>query len=101
MHRYPIYKGLQKPLSYRGFKGKFIYWGIGFLVLGLLSGGVIGAFTNKYLGGLLTCIFIVAGLFYTFQRQKKGLFSKTRTMGVFVHPAVLKKRKHEAKKVRI
>jgi len=43
MNRYSIYKGLQKPLVYRGFKGKFIGWGIGFLIMGLVGGGLLGA----------------------------------------------------------
>ena len=54
IRRFSIYKGLQKPLVYRGFKGKFIGWGIGSLVLGLVGGGLIGALTSMYLGGLVT-----------------------------------------------
>lgn len=84
--KYPIYKGLQKPLVYRGFKGKFIYWGIGSLVCGLIMGGLIGAFTSMYLGGFLTIALISAGLGYTYLRQKDGLHSKTRNTGVFIHP---------------
>lgn len=86
MRRYAIYKGLQKPLIYRGFKGKFIAWGIGSLVIGLVSGGISGALTSMYLGGAVTIFTIAAGLFYTFQKQKSGLHSKSRHKGVFVHP---------------
>ena len=86
MRRYAIYKGLGKPLIYRGFKGKFIAWGIGSLVIGLVSGGVTGALTSMYLGGAITILTIAGGLFYTFQKQKGGLHSKSRHQGVFVHP---------------
>lgn len=48
MERYPIYKGLEQPLSYRGFKGKFIGWGISSLIGGLFFGGMIGAASNMY-----------------------------------------------------
>ena len=41
--RFPIYKGLQKPLIYKGFQGKFIGWGIGSLVTGVVLGGLIGS----------------------------------------------------------
>lgn len=88
--KYSIYKGLQKPLIYRGFKGKFIYWGIGSLVGGLLVGGIIGAFTNMYLGAFLTIILICGGLGYTFYRQKDGLHAKKRHHGVIIHPVNLK-----------
>lgn len=88
--KYAIYKGLQKPLIYRGFKGKFIYWGIGSLVSGLILGGLVGAFTSMYLGGFLTITLICAGLGYTFYRQKDGLHTKKRHKGVIVHPVKLK-----------
>jgi hypothetical protein len=91
MNRYSIYKGLQKPLIYRGFKGKFIGWGIGFLVLGLVGGGLSGALTNMYLGGFITILTIAGGLTYTFYRQKTGLHDKTRHKGIFIHSQHLKK----------
>ncbi len=86
MRKYAIYKGLQKPLIYRGFKGKFIAWGISSLVIGLVSGGITGALTSMYLGGAVTLITIAGGLFYTFHKQKGGLHSKSRHKGVFIHP---------------
>lgn len=88
--KYAIYKGLQKPLIYRGFKGKFIYWGIGSLTGGLILGGLIGALTSMYLGGFLTVALISAGLAYTFFRQKDGLHTKTRNTGIIIHPVHLK-----------
>jgi len=86
---YEIHKGLQKPLVYRGFKGRFIYWGVGSLAGGLLLGGLIGAVTNMYLGGLATLSLIATGLAFTFIRQKDGLHSKTRNNGIIIHPSRL------------
>lgn len=91
IRRFSIYKGLQKPLVYRGFKGKFIGWGIGSLVLGLVGGGLIGALTSMYLGGLVTILVIAGGLTYTFHRQKNGLHDKTHHKGVFIHPVNFRK----------
>ncbi|MES2872256.1 MAG: DUF4133 domain-containing protein [Daejeonella sp.] len=90
IRKFSIYKGLQKPLVYKGFKGKFIAWGIGSLALGLVSGGLLGALTNMYLGGIVTILSIAGGLSYTFFQQKNGLHSKTRHKGVFIHPINLK-----------
>lgn len=90
IRKFSIYKGLQKPLVYKGFKGKFIGWGIGSLVLGLVGGGLLGTLTNMYLGGLATIAAIAGGLTYTFYRQKSGLHSKTRSRGVFIHSIHLK-----------
>jgi hypothetical protein len=90
VRQYAIYKGLQRPLVYRGFKGKFIAWGIGSLVNGLVTGGVLGALTNMYLGGTVTILAIAGGLFFTFSRQQHGLHSKTRDKGIFIQSTHLK-----------
>jgi hypothetical protein len=81
--QFPIYKGLQKPLIYRGFQGKFIGWGVASLIIGVVSGGLIGSLTSMVLGGVITISVMTAGLFITSQQQKKGLHSKTRYIGVF------------------
>lgn len=88
---FAIYKGLQKPLVYRGFKGRFIAWGIASLVTGLVSGGVLGTITNMFLGAITTIVSIAGGLFYTFSRQQQGLYAKTRTRKIYIQPAHLKK----------
>ncbi|MCA5006144.1 DUF4133 domain-containing protein [Sphingobacterium sp. WQ 366] len=92
LRRFSIYKGLQKPLVYRGFKGKFIGWGIGSLIAGIVAGGLIGALSSMYFGGFITLISIAAGISYTFHRQKSGLHDKARAKGVFIHPINLKKK---------
>lgn len=81
--QFPIYKGLQKPLIYRGFQGKFIGWGVASLVIAVVSGGLIGSLTSMVLGGVITISVMATGLFITSQQQKKGLHSKTRYTGVF------------------
>lgn len=91
MVRYPIYKGLQKPLIYRGFRGKFITWGIGSLVFGLVSGGLIGAVSSMYLGGFFTVLNAALGMLYTFHKQKSGLYSRTRNRGLVMHPVPFSK----------
>lgn len=89
--QFAIYKGLQKPLVYRGFKGKFIAWGISSLVIGLVSGGVLGALTNMFLGAFTTIILIAGGLFFTFSRQQYGLHAKTRSRKIHIQASHLKK----------
>ncbi|WP_114751969.1 DUF4133 domain-containing protein [Pleomorphovibrio marinus] len=92
--QFPIYKGLQKPLMYKGFQGKFIGWGIASLVMGLVLGGLIGSLTNMVFGGFLTIGTIAGGLYVTSLQQKKGLHSKTRNLGVFLPPTDLKQIHH-------
>ncbi len=79
-----IYKGLQAPLVFKGFKGKFIYWGaavvfIGFIIAGLLS------VTIGYLAGFLALTGALLGGFFAISRkQKKGLHTKKVETGIFI-----------------
>ncbi|TSJ40950.1 plasmid transfer protein [Mucilaginibacter corticis] len=88
---YPIYKGLQKPLVYRGFKGKFIYWGIGALLAGLVFGGLTITLVNIWLGTLVLISCIAGGLVFVASRQKQGLHSKAGGSAILIHPSNLKK----------
>jgi len=98
---FPIYKGLQKPLVYRGFKGRFIAWGICSLAGGLILGGLSSAMINMYFGGFVTVSAIAAGLGYTFHRQKGGLHDKTKSNGIYIHPVNLKKLYEKTKNKRL
>jgi hypothetical protein len=82
--RYPVYKGLQKPLIFRGFKGKFIYWGLGSVIAGLVLGAITMSLINMWLGAVVLIGTIVGGLFYTASKQKGGLHSKTRERNTFI-----------------
>jgi len=89
--KFPIYKGLQKPLQFRGFKGKYIYWGVGSLLAGLVLGALTMSLVNMWLGAIVLIGNIVGGLLYIASRQKKGLHSKSSSRSVYVHPVNLKR----------
>lgn len=95
--QFNIYRGLQKPLIYRGFQGKFIGWGIASLVISLVVGGVIGSLTSMALGGLICVGGFVGGLVFTAQQQKKGLHFKTRHIGIFRFGTDFRKLRHGTK----
>jgi hypothetical protein len=82
--KFAVYKGLQKPLIFRGFKGKFIYWGIGFLLAGLVLGALTMSLINMWLGAFVLVGCIVGGLLYTASRQKEGLHVKTRSANIYI-----------------
>jgi len=90
MRRYPFYKGLGKPLVYKGFKGKFIVWGILSLLSGLLAGGLLTALAGAFTGLLSGVALVFSGISFTVLKQKQGLHSKRRHPGVFIHRANLK-----------
>lgn len=84
---YNVYKGLQKPLVYKGFSGKFIYWGIASLLAGLVLGALTMALFSLLLGVVVLAGCIGGGLLYTASRQKKGLHDKSRANGHYHIPS--------------
>ncbi|HKG05639.1 MAG TPA: hypothetical protein VKB19_04240 [Pedobacter sp.] len=91
---YNVYKGLQKPLVYKGFSGKFIYWGIASLLSGLVLGALVMALFSLVLGVLVLAGCIGGGLLFTFSRQKQGLHQKTRSRGIYLFRSRM--RRHSA-----
>ena len=98
--QFQVYKGLQRPLVYRGFKGKYIYWGVGALLAGLVMGALTMALVNMWLGLIVLISGVAGGLIFIAAKQKKGLHVKSRPQAVFVHQVNFKKmHRHGRKKI--
>ncbi len=89
--KFAVYKGLQKPLTFKGFQGKYIYWGVGMLFGSLVLGAITMALVNMWLGAAVLAGSITAGLLYLVAKQKKGLHNRSRCRAVLIHPSNLKK----------
>lgn len=81
---YQIYKGLQRPLVFKMFKGRFIYWALGALVGGIVAGIAIGAIISSVAGLVAMLIVSFPLLLLTINKQKQGLFDKKRDEAVFI-----------------
>ena len=90
---FEVYKGLQAPLMFKGFKGRFIYIGAGFV----MGGFILAAAAISLLGtipGIITLAIIWAGGFiFISHGQKKGLHKKKAKKGVFIVASNYKLRK--------
>jgi hypothetical protein len=81
---YPLYKGLQRPLVFKYFRGRFIYWALGSAVAGILAGGLMSALVGA-LAGMITLIGVsVPLLLHTVHTQRQGLYRKRRDRYVCV-----------------
>lgn len=98
MRRYAIYKGLQKPLVYKGFKGRYMYWVIGFVLLAIVLGGLIGVIIHFAAGIVLMALVAGGGIYYCSVRQKGGLYDKTRDRGIFLFQTNLRGTRHVKEK---
>jgi len=97
---YPLYKGLKKPLVFKGYKGKYIYWAGGTFVGGLIASvlltkviGILGCFVGAGL--------IAAGLFLIAKTQKeKGIYKKTKNKNeIHMFPNRITVKKQQRKKL--
>jgi len=89
--RFAVYKGLQKPLIFKGFRGKFIYWGLGSVLAGLVLGALTMSLINMWLGAIVLVGAMVGGLLFTAGKQKNGLHDKACSHDIFIHQVNLKK----------
>lgn len=80
-----VYKGLQKPLVFKSFKGQYIYWGVGSILVGLLLCMILSSLLGLLAGILALSIVTGGGLLFTAIQQKKGLQTKAKHPGIFIH----------------
>ncbi|AYD49039.1 MAG TPA: hypothetical protein VFQ86_09335 [Arachidicoccus soli] len=100
--QYALYKGLQRPLVFKMFKGKFIYWAAAIIVGGVLIAGITTAVISSIIGLVVLFVITVPGLLWVVNKQKEGLHSKKMNKGVFIYPPVcrmLKSYAHEEKNI--
>jgi len=87
MKEYSLYRGLQKPMVFKSFKGKYIYWGVGSIVGGLLSFMVLASVLGLGYGLLSLALITGGGLTLIGLLQKKGLHVKKQEKGIFIYPS--------------
>jgi len=81
---YPVFKGLQRPLEFLGFQGRYIYWAAG-TAGGAIVGFIIGYVAVSFVVALVVATLILAfGGVMTFLKQRKGLHSKNEEKGIFI-----------------
>lgn len=94
---YKLYKGLQRPLVFKMFKGRYIYWAGGALV-GSVALGIILAATISSVTGLLTLALLGAtSLMWVINKQKKGLYHKNSRYGTYMMHSF----RHVSRKIKI
>lgn len=85
LQSFKVFKGLQAPLYFKGFKGKYIYIGLISILGAFLVLGVAIALAG-YLVGLLVGGALVFGLFFGLSRkQKYGLFDRKVERGIYIN----------------
>jgi hypothetical protein len=73
---YKVYRGLQKPLVFKSFKGRYIYWGLGSILLALITAMLISSLINILAGMASMTLILTAGLGTTAYYQQRGTKKK-------------------------
>lgn len=81
---YPVFKGLQRPLEFMGFQGRYIYWMAGAVGGAILSFLVCHILSGFLLGLIVATVILAVGGIMTFLYQRKGLHSKKKDKGIFI-----------------
>lgn len=81
-----LYKGLKKPLVFFGLKGKYIFYVVGVIGVGVIAALILSKF--GLLGSLLGLAVTGGGIYFIFKRQDKyGLYAKTKNFNqVLIFP---------------
>lgn len=82
---FPVFKGLQKPLEFMGFQGRYIYWAAG-TAGGAIVGFIIAYCLLGFVAGLVVLVFAIStGAALIFLKQRKGLHTKKSDQGVYIY----------------
>lgn len=82
---FPVFKGLQKPLEFMGFQGRYIHWAAG-TASGAIVGFIIAYCLLGFVVGFVVLVFAIStGTALIFLKQRKGLHTKKSDQGVYIY----------------
>mgnify|MGYP002650951581 FL=1 len=82
---FPVFKGLQKPLEFMGFQGRYIYWAAG-TASGAIVGFIIAYCLLGFVVGFVVLVFAIStGTALIFLKQRKGLHTKNSDQVVYIY----------------
>ncbi len=82
---YPMVKGLQKPLEFMGFQGRYITWAAATVGGDILSFIIVYCILGFIAGLIVLAATLCTGAALIFFKQRKGLHTKKEEHGVFIY----------------
>ena len=82
---YPLFKGLQKPLEFMGFQGRYITWAAATIGGGILSFIIVYCILGFVAGLIVLAVTLCIGAALIFFKQRKGLHTKKEEHGIFIY----------------
>ena len=82
---YPMFKGLQKPLEFMGFQGRYITCAAETVVGGILSIIIVYCILGLVAGLIVLAVTLCIGAALIFFKQRRGLHTKKEEHGIFIY----------------
>jgi len=83
--KFNVYKGLQRPIQFKGLKGSFIYYAFVIALSSLLIGIIVTTLTTFVIGSICMVVTVFGSITGMALYQRKfGLYRKNTTKGVFI-----------------
>jgi hypothetical protein len=82
---YNVFKGLQRPIQFKGLKGSFIYYAFAIAIGSLLVGLIVSPLTSMVTGFLTIAFCLIGGIIgLALYQRKYGLYRKSVIRGIFI-----------------
>ena len=83
--KYSVYKGLQRPIQFRGLKGSFIYYAFAIAIGSLFLFVIVSLISEFIVAAISMGIFVFGGIIgMAFYQRKFGLYRKSVRKGIYV-----------------
>ena len=82
---YSVYKGLQRPIQFKGLKGNYIYFAFGIAICSLFVMMIASTMFNFMTGAISMAVFLFGGIIgMALYQRKYGLYQKNVKRGVYI-----------------
>ena len=72
------------PLVLKGFKGRYIYWGLALMLSAFIFSTIVTVTMGIVLGVLFMIVYFGSGLYVLSNKQKQGMYSKTKDYNTYL-----------------
>lgn len=89
-YRFPVFKGLQKPLEFMGLRGRFLILAAAGIGVSFLGGCLCLALISQLVGLIYLVVSSGISLLIIYIKQKQGLHSKKRSNACLIYHNLFK-----------
>jgi Ca2+-dependent lipid-binding protein len=83
--KFSVYKGLQRPILFKGLKGQYIYYAFAIAIGSLMTFVIISTIVNFLAASIGMAVFVFGGIIgMALYQRKYGLYRKNVRKGIYI-----------------